>query len=85
MKDEFDDTQKLSLENSSSVLLTFPLNKLGFVKSRVRLCGCDWTKLAVEGATAIVGAGGVRVKVCVCGELPEAAADADADEDEGEE
>lgn len=41
MKDELDDTLKLSFVNSSSEFLPFELNMLGFVKSRVKLCGCD--------------------------------------------
>lgn len=90
IKEELDETLKLSLVNSSSALFVLEPNRLGFVKSRVKLCGgCDWTKLAgavtADGLTTWVlnGAGctvaGARVRVWEWGRERE------ADDEEGEE
>lgn len=63
INEEFDETLKLSFVNSNSVLLVLELNKLGFVKSSVKLCGCDWTKLAGVITGAATGAGFIVAEV----------------------
>ena len=46
MKEELEETLKVSLENSRSMdLALVVLNMLGFEKSRVRLCDCEGAKV----------------------------------------
>ena len=57
INEELEETLKLSFVNSNSVLLVLELNKQGFVKSRVKLWGCEGTKLTGAVLGASTGAG----------------------------
>lgn len=91
INEELDETLKVSFVNSNSVLLFLEPNKLGFVKSRVKLCGCDCTKLAGLITGAPIGAGfkvaGVEIGAgvmlfCVTGRVLRKAEDDDGEDEE---